>query len=275
MNWLSAAVAALVVPLVFQFFRRSQRRCVASLRERYDLANLEAKYGHYRKWDVATALLLGLPLTGLAVFGSYKFLTWLARVGIPDVSDTLRVVPADRIVFMLPAAVSGLLLSFGLAWCAWRLVLRQNYEEWMIYGILKQGIDHRRVVRWLLPAVALPAIVLLSFGFDFYSIATERQVIVNRMWSLGETAYDYDQIETIEVEHRARRGNGAVGSVPIWSIRFRDGTSWVSQRGFLEVDPEVLDVHRAFVETIAEQARQPVQVKFVRARQEEAPGTSQ
>jgi hypothetical protein len=138
----------------------------------------------------------------------------------------------DEYFFALPALFIGILVGAIPTDLLYRLLLKERYAEYTLYGNLKTGFDGWRVVKFLALAIIIPSALLACLAMDCYARFTDDRMITNRFWGIGESARAYQQITRIRQVQSFKAPNGNIIERPFYVLHFNDGSIWSTKNQF-------------------------------------------
>lgn len=117
----------------------------------------------------------------------------------------------------------------------WRLLLKEKYVEFILYGNLANGFDTWKVTKVLAIVILIPSVIFNVLIMDSYVRFTNDQIISNRFWGFGETAHNYSQVVRIK-SVRFRGTSDAAVENPYHVVYFNDGSIWSTSNYFYRAD---------------------------------------
>ena len=143
----------------------------------------------------------------------------------------------DQYFLAIPALFASLFLGMIPTDLLCRLLLKEKYSEFTLYGNLSYGFDTWGLTKLLAIMVLVPSVTFSVLELDCYARFTDNQIITNRFWGFGETAHNYNQITRIK-SVRYRKAPKGVTEYPYHVIHFSDGSIWSTRNNFYRADRE-------------------------------------
>lgn len=191
-----------------------------------DFKELQRKYV---KWELA-GLIPFFAFSAIGGYLTFQGLVWIFHHSLPQSGENRYLMLPHEYIFGLPAFFSGIFLGAIPIDLIYRFLLKEKYAEATLYSNLKSGFDGMKVLKFLAVIILVPSVVFTCLAMDSYARFTDRQMITNRFWGLGETVHPYDQISRIKSVRLITAPNGNIVENPYHVIHFSDGSIW-STRG--------------------------------------------
>jgi hypothetical protein len=192
----------------------------------------------YAKWEAA-GLIPFFAFSGLGGYLIFRGLIWVFHHSLPQNEENRYLMLPDQYFFMLPAIFVGILLGAVPTDLLYRLLLKEKYAEYTLYGNLKAGFDGWKVVKFLSALILIPSVIFTVLAMDCYARFTDDQIITNRYWGLGEIAHNYNQIARIKSVRFIEAPSGKVVENPYHVVHFNDGSIWSTRNTFYRADQEL------------------------------------
>jgi hypothetical protein len=192
----------------------------------------------YAKWD-KIALIPFFAFSGLGSYLIFQGLIWIFHNSFPQTYENRYVLLPDQYFFALPAMLVGILLSVFPVDLLFRLLLKKNYAEYVLYGNKMFGIDVSKVFKLMSILLVVPSMILTVLAMDCYAKFTDDQMITNRYWGIGEIAHNYSQITRIKSVRFFENLRGETIENPYHVVYFNDGSSWSTRNTFYRADQDL------------------------------------
>jgi len=192
----------------------------------------------YAKWE-AVALIPFFAFSGLGGYLIFRGLICVFHHSLPQSEENRYLMLPDQYFFMLPALFVGILLGAGPTDLLYRLLLKEKYAEYTLYGNLKAGFDGWKVAKFLSVLILIPSLILTVLAMDCYARFTGDQIITNRYWGLGEIAHNYNQIARIKSVRFIEAPSGKIVERPYHVVHFNDDSIWSTRNTFYRADREL------------------------------------
>jgi hypothetical protein len=187
----------------------------------------------YRKWD-----WVSLPV----LFTAVPLMTWVfGQIFMAQYQWEIDDNP--RILYqVLPGSdawyVPGLIVAFALIGPVmtlfYKLVLKDEYADYELYGNLTHGIDARKIWRAMALLFSIAALVTIYFLNDYYIKIWTFKVEVNDLLNTKAKDYTFNQIQKITyVEYSYSGGEGnRLEEDPHYLVQFNDQYVWNTLPGW-------------------------------------------
>lgn len=171
------------------------------------------------------SLFVFAPACGFAWYGG---LAECSRINAPAMHGAIFVIPPDNILWACFAVFLGILSGCVTAMQLSALLLGSKFNE----ALRISAGTVSRLKALLLPAinvlVAVAACVLIPLALGWYVCFRSDGIVINRLFTLGEVRYRYDEITDIARVQKFPVPNGNLKDRPHIALRFSDGTIWKS-----------------------------------------------
>jgi hypothetical protein len=220
---LQTSAIAIGIPLALSLLARLFPYKPADLAElKIDFSELQIRYA---KWEVA-ALIPFFAFSFLSGYLIFRGLVWVLHHSIPQGEGSRFLMLPDEYFFALPALFIGILVGAAPTDLLYRLLLKERYAEYTLYGNLKTGFDSWRVIKFLALTIIIPSALLTCLAMDCYAGFTDDRMITNRFWGIGENVRAYQQITRIRQVQSFKAPNGNIIERPFYVLHFNDGSTW-------------------------------------------------
>lgn len=186
----------------------------------------------YRKWD-----WLCLPM----MFTVVPLMTWFFgqifmaqyRWEIDDNPRVLYQVLPGPDAWYVPGLMVAIALMGPSMTLIYRLLLKDRYAEYELYGSLAHGIDARKIWRAIAILFGIAALVTIFFLNDYYVKIWNFKVEVNELMSSEVKNYSFNQIQKITyVEYSSAGEASRLEEDPHYLVQFKDRTVWNTLPGW-------------------------------------------
>lgn len=170
-------------------------------------------------------LLVLLPAAG---FGGWRLLNRLADIRFARLRPFDLAFYPGRVEFGFVSVFLAAFVSVLLLWLAVRICLGSRYAEYGRYERLRWGIPPAWVVAGL--GIALTAFFGLAAAalLDNYFALTADRIRINGLFSAGERAYAYPDVQSIRTAPRWIAPAGNQVDAREYVLCFRDGRAWIT-----------------------------------------------
>src|SRR5215475_12589373 len=192
----------------------------------------------YAKWEAT----VWIPFFVFSVLGGYLIyygLIWVFHHSPPQNGENRYLMLPDEGFFMLPAIFIGPLLSAVPTDLLYRLLLRKNYSEFILYGNRHFGLDAWKALKFLSILILVPSTIFTVLAMDCYARFTNDQITMNRYWGFGETTHNYSQITRIKSVRFTETFIGKIVESPYHVVYFNDGSVWSTWNTFYRADQDL------------------------------------
>jgi hypothetical protein len=200
--------------------------------------SLDVLRNKYSKWD-RVVLIPFFAFSGLGGYLIFQGLIWIFHHSLPQNQENRYFMLPDQYFFALPALFLSILLSVFPIDLLYRLLLKENYAEYVLYGNMRFGIDGWKVIRHMSILVVVPPMICAALAIDCYARFTDDQLITNRYWGFGEIAHNYSQITRIKSVKFVENLRGEIIENPYHVVYFNDGSSWSTRNTFYSADQDL------------------------------------
>jgi MFS family permease len=190
-----------------------------------------------------------IPFLALSFVGGFlliRGLIWTLHQSLPNDDGNRYSMLPDHSVFLFPTVFLGLLLGGPPIDLLHRLILKEKYTEFILYGNLTlvygnptSVLGNFRASKVLAILILVPCAIFTVLTMDCYARFTDDQIITNRFWGFGETAHNYSQVTGIKfVRFKAPPGNDG-GEAPYHVVHFNDGSIWSTKNVLYMADQKL------------------------------------
>ena len=236
MEFIAAGAVALLMPLMMVILRK-----LAPLPEkRADVPETDSG-SQYVGWYILYNLIFLLFAASLSVLWTWMF-TQFSQWRYSFESPAAFTDYPSFGLWLVPGLLLGLGTSIVPVLLLFRLILGKRYAEFMRYADRAMRYDQRKLLPAALILVAVLVFPIILFGLNAYTRFAEDQIVVNRLFSLNESQYSYDDIEQLAHFAKFKAPNGNIVDKPYFMITFENGDTW-STRNRLSIHSPESDAH--------------------------------
>jgi NADH:ubiquinone oxidoreductase subunit 5 (subunit L)/multisubunit Na+/H+ antiporter MnhA subunit len=191
-----------------------------------DFATLRNKY---QKWDILSGILLLILIPGMAYLIGLLFSTifYSPENKVPGI---IYHIATSRLMWFMP----GLVLSFALIrfpmTFIYKLILKEDYDEFMLYSDLKTGADGVKILSYMMWISGIGAALLLILLSDYSVNIYKDKIVLNDFLTFTDKTYSFSEIESIN-HIKPLNPNTGEPEKPSYFIRFKDKGHWDTNRG--------------------------------------------
>lgn len=204
--------------------------------EAYSWDELRRKYA---KWEVF-GLLAMVVLTPPFAYSWYRLFASLRQLQGEDFAGDAYVFQCELFVFAFLSVFMGAATAIPAIECFCRIVFQKHMRGFMVFQKLKYRIDPYKVSTPLMGLLVGGVLLVFMAVLDNYAAFTETEIVIDRLWSVSEERYSYEDVQRILVSERAVAPAGNTAEGWRFVIHFDDGHTWnshnaPSRRGIKEV----------------------------------------
>ena len=199
--------------------------------------SLEELKREYTKWELFAILPFFVCVAALMYFwyGLFRDMAdWFAH-GLPPCHYLFMPCWA---FWALPALFLGIITSALPVILLYKALLRERYAEYIHYTNLKAGFDGLKVFAWISAPIVVLAVAAVVIGINTYTQFKDDAIVIKRPVAWRPVAYPYGRVAAVAEVARLVAPNGNLVDRTHYVIRFDDGTSWTSEDGMHEGEPE-------------------------------------
>ena len=218
-------IAGLVAPPLIFFLLRRMFPLVEN--ERSPERPVEELANEYRKYELTSLPILFAVVPLMTYFGWRLIVSWRAPAFYVagDGTYSMSTLP---LAFVVPVLFAAIAATIPICDVTNRLRLKDRYAEYLEYENRKNGFNGARASTFALIGSWLASLGMLFLLFNWYFVFAPNQIRANRLFSLTESRYSYDDITAINSAPRFVAPNGKTRNRDVYSVRFSDGKSWFS-----------------------------------------------
>jgi hypothetical protein len=217
---------ALIVPLILGILAKIMPYKAPHYVGNQDFALLKAQY---QKWEFFSIVILFTILPAMTYAFGKLFVSMYHLFSDGDPNIVFNIVP-NHLMWCLPGCILAFaLIGYPLDFI-YRFILRDRYEDYLIFTNLKHGFDGMRLLRplsWILGTVAIILIILMS---DYSIKIYPDKLIQNDFVGFDKKTYQFDQIKSISFIQNLKTEKGLEPN-PYYLIRFNDNSFWNTNTG--------------------------------------------
>ena len=191
--------------------------------------DFETLRNKYQKWDKMSAILLFILIPGMAYLIGLLFST-IFYSSENNEREIIYHIETSRLMWFMP----GLVLSFALIrfpmTFIYKLILKANYNEFMLYSDLKTGADGIKILNYMMWISGIAAVLLLILLSDYSVNIYKDKIVLNDFLTFRDKTYSFSEIESIN-HIKPLNPNTGKPENPSYFIRFKDNGHWDTNRG--------------------------------------------
>lgn len=216
-----AASAAVTVPIFMHLMRN-----IGSLKHSPDSAKtLEELTAEYSGWEKAASALLIVFVAAIGLI-LWKALNLLSTLQLSYVDKGVYFISQPPVIWALPSLFLAIFLSvIPLHYLYRKLLGVKRYAEYTEYGNQKFGVNSLKLLIYMGYIIIPICLAFTILSLDHYARINKSSVAINRFFSIGETEYDFSQIQSIELTKSFKAPNGNIVKKPHFVVHFNDNTS--------------------------------------------------
>jgi hypothetical protein len=204
----------------------------AHARHAEELSALAKKYS---KWDLLTLPIL-LVVVPTLTLGWWLILVKVSEWRFTFIETGIFYLLPPPIAWLLPAMFIGIISSVFPMDGLYRLLLRKNHAEYQDFQRRKWPTNPNRTASWFLGIASGLALLAIGLMLDSYILARPNEIVINPLWSLGESRYAYSDVKSIRSSMRLKT---AEWDEPLYVIDFQNGGRWSTR--WEDRDPKELE----------------------------------
>ncbi|MEM7564150.1 MAG: hypothetical protein AAF353_14025 [Pseudomonadota bacterium] len=213
--------AIMLVPLCLAWFRRFKglkyQSCSAKT-----FSQLSNNYAHWEK----RVTLITLSLTLLIAMLLWQLLMTIQTSRIAHLESLTPVLGMPDIVWFLAALfLARFLVAIPMHYLLLMWLGRRRHGEFIDYENRKHGMDCRKLFRCLANIFIPLCLSITLLLLDNWVRLTEKALVINDFWSLGEQSYPLNRLERIESYSEAYYPNDKHPTRWHYRFSFNDGHS--------------------------------------------------
>jgi hypothetical protein len=178
----------------------------------------------FKKWEFVNVLLL-FACAPFAIWGA-KALLAACLPPPPAPAGALHHLTIDPMFFVLPGIFLGLILAAAPVMGLLRLLLRDRFPEYVLYGNLLTGFDTVKIWLWLSVVVAIGSYGLAYAAAEVHLTVFSDRIELRHFGLNGPVAIPAAQVKAASVD-----ANGVL------HFKFSDGTSWSTSEDLSLLSP--------------------------------------
>jgi hypothetical protein len=164
---------------------------------REPLTSPEALRARYRKWDLAWFAVF-IVLAPICVYALHAYFIWHTHMVSGNAGDSIYLLTPESNFWYAPASVLGIIVAGALTTFLFDLLLRDRLQEYQRYANLNAGMNARRLYVTLAALLGIPFFAIAYFAAHSKLQLTEHEIILRRIWSLGEERHLYSQVTALK-----------------------------------------------------------------------------
>jgi hypothetical protein len=183
----------------------------------------------FNKWRLFEFILFIIAAIDFAYL-SYRGLKFLSTRITSRIDTSQYFLPADSYYWLFICIFIGIVLGGYSSRALLRIILKDKDEGYKIYlqMFCGEGELSSRIVKYLSILISTAAAVFIFLGMNWYALFTDNEVVINPLWSLNKTHYEYSEVQSVKkVERLEEKGRKTFVRRYI-EINFKDGSSWAS-----------------------------------------------
>ncbi|SHG03456.1 hypothetical protein [Flavobacterium johnsoniae] len=183
----------------------------------------------YQIWDLFSVVLIFILIPGITyIIGSlFSIIFYSTKVDNPEI---IYHIGTSRLMWFMPALV----LSFGLIripmTLIYKLIFKEEYNQFMLYSDAKTGIDGMRVLNYMTWISGIGSALLLILLSDYSVDISKEKIVLNDFLTFTDKSYSFSEIESINYI-KLINPNTQQPEKESYFIRFKDGGHWDTARG--------------------------------------------
>lgn len=183
----------------------------------------------YQKWDKLSLILVLILIPAIAYLIGLLFSTIFYSPENND-SEVIYHIGTSRLMWFMPALV----LAFGFVkfpmTFIYKLILKQDYNEFILYSDLKTGADGMKIFNYMMWISGIGTIILMILLSDYSVNIYKEKIILNDFLTFTNKTYSFSEIKSINYIQPLNPNTGEP-QTPSYFIRFKDNGHWDTSRG--------------------------------------------
>jgi hypothetical protein len=156
----------------------------------------EALRTTYRKWDLAWVAVL-FVLAPICVYALHAYFIWHTQMVSGHAGESIYLLTPDSNFWYAPASVLGIIAACVLTTFLFDVLLRDRAHEYRQYADLSTGMNARGMYVTLAALLGIPFFAIAYFAAHSKLQLTEHEIVLRRIWSLGEERHPYSQVTAL------------------------------------------------------------------------------
>lgn len=184
---------AVIVPIILAILARAFPYKPVGV---YGMTNLKVLSKKYQKWELFGLLLFFILIPLIVYLSGALFLNLNKALSSNYANSVFFILPNSYMWFVPSAFFAFAIIIFPMNFI-YRLILKDDYEEYLHFTNMKHGFDGMKIYRpmvWVLGLLATIAVFLMS---DYTIEITDKRITLNDFFTTEKKSYDFKQIESI------------------------------------------------------------------------------
>lgn len=219
-------IIALIVPLIFGFLAKVMPYKASPSIVQQDFGSLKNKY---QKWEFLSIIILFIFIPATTYVFRELFTSLYHLLSEKDEQIVFKIDP-DKNLWFLPACIlSFALIGYPMNF-VYKIMLGNNYDDYLIFTNLKHGFDGMRVLRYISITFGILTTIILVLMSDYSIKIYPDKIIQDDFITLGQNTYGFNQIKSISFVQNIETKQGLEPD-PYYVIKYNDNRYWNTNTG--------------------------------------------
>jgi hypothetical protein len=249
MPGVTAGIIAIVVALIFLLPNSLHRNEASETAARCDRKKLEAKSKPFSLWSLPLLFFVVIPSSILVSYVFFKIVNYAIDCYWTHLLPDIVILHSFGNFFVLPSVFIGILSFLVIFISIQRLILKKRFAAWKDYN---NSFIFSTFSHFFLVIVFVLATFLIA---NYYRYVSRDAFVVHDFCAVFEIRHSFGDIQSITTSTFVEQGR----EYPVYSIRFKDNTLWVSQWKIKNINPRDIQLDGELIEYCSEHSGVPIQ----------------
>ena len=178
-----------------------------------------------------------LSIIPFIVLTAVSFFPWRAAVNMyvcflsTPIEGSNFIIRPPESVFSFLAYFLAVATGAYLTILTIKFLLKNRYEEFIMYVNIKLGFNNLKVVRNCTLVFYSFSLIFIMLCQNNYIAFTDKHIVVSDFFQIGQKEYSYSQIKNIEAFQYSQKSKLKIVKKTYFKIEFNDGYIWMNSAG--------------------------------------------